>query len=365
MRRLQHILVLLLASMMACAKPQPTPADKQAQSQSSRQESRSSGLTAIRQAASPPLLAQVAAASPPETTTVKTTATEKTEGPFQLGEQSFTFVKRVLSVDHQPHNPDDETVEWWELRDGAGQPVYHQSYGPVAFENGTFRETTWVDTRLLKTKFGRGIVIEGYDLPSAPNSGSWVQVFGMVNGKLLSFGPRLATDGELQGEALDSFSPTVMFRGQQPHKVECDVLNFKVWAGDFSIVFPVLVDWMNAKVRPAWRCLRMTALGQLDRCRYKIEADPHREQKELTFVRLFNEPQEGLGTPAHIVIKPASKIEYLEAEAPVDWHEEKNFIYISVPSGPGEVWLHVKIDGQDGWIHTEEDFQAVGLEQAG
>jgi hypothetical protein len=29
------------------------------------------------------------------------------------------------------------------------------------------------------------------------------------------------------------------------------------------------------------------------------------------------------------------------------------------------VWIHVKIDGQDGWISGEEDFEAVGLPQAG
>jgi hypothetical protein len=34
-------------------------------------------------------------------------------------------------------------------------------------------------------------------------------------------------------------------------------------------------------------------------------------------------------------------------------------------SDPGKVWIHVKIDGQDGWISGEEDFEAVGLPQAG
>lgn len=365
MRRLLLTIVLLLAWTMACTKTQPSQPSKQAQPKPSAQQSGSSPGLPAGHPVSPPAVTQLSAAVATDTTPVKTIAREKTQGPFQLGNQSFTFVKRVLSVDRQPHNPDDETVEWWELRDRTGLAILHQSYGPVAFENGTFRETTWVDARALKAKFGLGILVEGYDLPSAPNSGTWVQVFGMFNGKLVSFSPRIATDGELQGEALESFTPTVMFRGRKPQEVQRDILNFRVWAQDFSIIFPVLVDWNSAKVRPAWHCLQMTPLGQIDRCRYKIKADPHREQKELTFVRLFNEPQEGLGTPAHIIVKPASKIQYLEAETPVDWHEEKDFIYISVPAGPGELWLHVNIDGRDGWIHTEEDFQAVGLEQAG
>jgi len=34
-------------------------------------------------------------------------------------------------------------------------------------------------------------------------------------------------------------------------------------------------------------------------------------------------------------------------------------------SDPSKVWIHVKIDGQDGWISGEEDFEAVGLPGAG
>jgi len=29
------------------------------------------------------------------------------------------------------------------------------------------------------------------------------------------------------------------------------------------------------------------------------------------------------------------------------------------------VWLKVRISGQEGWVHSEEDFQALGVPQAG
>ncbi len=349
----------------------------QAAQTTAQNEPREVAATAVApgvQATVLPVGAQVEMGSPkPDTTTQKTVAKEETEGPFQLGDQSFTFVKRVLSIDRQPHMPDDETVDWWEIRDSTGAVVYRQSYGPHEFQNGTFAETTSVGARVLKTQFGKGLLVDGMDLPSAPNSGWWVQVFGLVNGKLVSFGPKIGTEGNFEGEAVDSFTPTLMARGglvnraavQQPQKVTHDVLNFKVWTGDFSITYPVLVDWMAGKVRPAWRCVRMTTKGQVERCRYKVSVEPYRTRTDLTFVRLFTEPEEGMGTPAHVVIKPESKIEYLEAEVPIGWTEQSDWIFINSTANDGDTWLHVKIDGQDGWIHTEEDFEAVGLQESG
>ena len=151
-----------------------------------------------------------------------------------------------------------------------------------------------------------------------------------------------------------------MFRGQQPQTVSHDVLKFRVWTGNVSIIYGVLIDWIQGKVRPEWTCLG--AQGQLSGCHYQIEADPFRE-KEMTFVRLFPEPENGF-TPKHVVVKPDSKIDYLEAEAFVSWSADQDNVSFGV-SDPGKVWIHVKIDGQDGWISGQEDFDAVGLPQAG
>jgi len=30
-------------------------------------------------------------------------------------------------------------------------------------------------------------------------------------------------------------------------------------------------------------------------------------------------------------------------------------------SADSDLWLKVRIDGKEGWIHSEEDFQALGL----
>lgn len=318
----------------------------------------------IQPAAHPPAqLATAAPAKPAAAPPPKVVTFDRTVGPFQARGQSFTFIKHVQSIDRQPHDPDsDETVEWWELRDAAGKAVYRQQLA-VELRDGSFDESNDVSARQLKTKLGEGILVDGGFEPSAPDYSGWFQVFGMFNGKLAPFGPPMSTQGEFLGETEDSFQPSVMVRGQQPTTVTRDVLNFRVWTGNFSIIYPVLIDWMQAKVRPAWTCYRMTAKGMVPTCTYKVQADPVRTTNDLTFVRLYAEPEEGFPV-THVVVKPDSKIEYLEGQMAADWSETKDAISIGVGDG-ADVWLHVRIDGQEGWIHTEEDFEAVGLPQAG
>ena len=44
------------------------------------------------------------------------------------------------------------------------------------------------------------------------------------------------------------------------------------------------------------------------------------------------------------------------------WDEEKDIVGLGVGE---DLWLKVRIDGKEGWIHTQEDFSAIGLPQAG
>jgi hypothetical protein len=83
----------------------------------------------------------------------------------------------------------------------------------------------------------------------------------------------------------------------------------------------------------------------------------------MTFIRLYREPDEA-GVPRRVVLKPESDVDYLEAEAPVTWNETESTTSFGVPD-INDVWLKIRIDGQVGWIHTEEDLEAVGLPTAG
>ena len=88
----------------------------------------------------------------------------------------------------------------------------------------------------------------------------------------------------------------------------------------------------------------------------------HPPDRKLTFVRLFTESRESVGLPEHIVVTPDSKVEFLTAKVLVTREELPDVTALAVDE---DMWLKVRIDGAEGWIHTAEDFNALGLHQAG
>jgi hypothetical protein len=281
-----------------------------------------------------------------------------------VAQQTFRLLTHVQSI----AGKGEETVEWWELRNAKDQVVYRQSY-PVTFTNGSFDWMVSISAKAFTTPQGGGILIEGGEEPSAPDSGGWVQVFGFKYGRdkygadeslFGPFGPPIFIDGEFLGIGTDSFRPTPTSFGGVTSAVVRDVLKFRVWTGNFNIVYPVLINWITGKLQPAWRCTERTSKGQVERCSYPITVEAHRENQP-TFVRLFPEADDGF-TPKHVIVQPQSKVEYLEARTPIAWNEDAKAISFSVN---GDVWIKIRIDGEEGWIHSQEDFDAVGLPQAG
>jgi hypothetical protein len=281
-----------------------------------------------------------------------------------IAQQTFRFVTHVQSIERT----NEETVEWWELRDAKEHVVYRESYG-VAFENGGFESTVWISAQSFTTKLGSGILVHGMELPSAPDSGGWVQVFGFKYGRdrygadeslFGPFGPPIFIDGEFLEVGTDPLRPTPTSFGGVTTTVMNDVLKFRVRTGNFNIVYPVLINWIAGKLEPSQRCTESTSKGQVERCSYPITVEAHRDNQP-TFVRLFPEADDGF-TPKHVIVQPQSKVEYLEARMPVTWNGDSKGIYFSVN---GDVWIKVRIDGVEGWIHSQEDFDAVGLPQAG
>jgi hypothetical protein len=174
------------------------------------------------------------------------------------------------------------------------------------------------------------------------------------------FGPPISVQGEFLEVATDSPGPTpVSFGGRTEMRMN-DIMKFRVWTGNFNIIYPVRINWITGRLEPAWRCLETTSKGRVERCSYPVMAEGQREG-EPTFVRLFPEPDDGF-TAKHVILQPESKVEYLEARLPVIWNEDASSISFGVA---GDVWMKVRVDGVEGWIHSEEDFEAVGLPSAG
>jgi hypothetical protein len=282
-----------------------------------------------------------------------------------VAEQSFRLLTRVQTIE----GTNNETVESWELRDPHDHVVYREIF-PIAFENGSFESTLAISGSAFTTKQGSGLLIHGLELPSAPGSGGWLRLFGYKYGRdkygadpslFISFGPPIMIDGEFLDVDTDSSRPSpVSFSGGATLTVMRDILKFRLWTGNFHIVYPVLINWISGQLQPAWRCIESTSKGYIDRCSYPITVEPSREN-DPTFVRLFPQPDDSF-TPKHVIVQPQSKIEYLEARTPIAWNDDSKSIYFSVA---GDVWIKIRIDGAEGWIHSQEDFEAVGLPQAG
>ena len=89
-------------------------------------------------------------------------------------------------------------------------------------------------------------------------------------------------------------------------------------------------------------------------------------------MRLYSSPDESSGRPERVVVKLASKIEILTCRTA---YEMKQPEFLSPPAGreflkdavqispaPNtDTWLQVRVDTKVGWIHSDEDFTAIGL----
>jgi len=365
-------LVAVVVFLTACNRVpgmKPAPAVTDVATQPAPQKSQPSAAAQMAPAMPTAPLAPSASSSPPvaapksDAPPPKASVSDRSQ-TLIVAQQTFRLLTHVQSM----AGAGEETVEWWELRNAKDHVVYRQSY-PVTFTNGSFDWMVSISAKSFTTPQGGGILIEGGEEPSAPDSGGWVQVFGYKYGRdkygadeslFGPFGPPISVDGEFLEIGTDSFRPTPTSFGGVTSTVVRDVLKFRVWTGNFNIVYPVLINWITGRLQPAWRCMERTSKGQVERCSYPITVEAHRDSQP-TFVRLFPEADDGF-TPKHVVVQPQSKVEYLEARTPVTWNEDAKAISFSVN---GDVWIKVRIDGVEGWIHSQEDFDAVGLPQAG
>jgi hypothetical protein len=287
---------------------------------------------------------------------------------FTIGAHTFRMLKHMQRIEAAPGQSVEETVEWWELRNSKDQVVYREQY-PFNVVNGAFDFSVSVTASSFTTKEGAGIVVQRGDEPSDPLSGGSVQVFGYKYGRdkygvdeslFGSFGPPIWIQGDYLGIGTDTHSPTPSLpRGVTMMTLD-DILKFKVWTGNFFILYPVRINWIMGRLEPARRCLETTSKGRTERCSFPVEVEAHLG-REQTFVRLFPEADEGF-TPKHIVVQAETKIEFLEARTQIDWAENGQAINFDLN---GDVWLKVRIGGEEGWIHSEEDFEALGVPQSG
>lgn len=279
---------------------------------------------------------------------------EQRIGPLKIKDQSFTIMLHMKRL----RSSTEETVAQMQIRDAAGKVAFEESF-PFQVDGDHFAETIGVSARELQGTQGSGLLVQYDSEPSTPLGGGSYQIFGLFDNKLVPFSQPIALEGTLvQPEP----PPEKVVKTETEPGLQGDVIRFRVWTSYFFVMIPVRVDWLQAKVRPAWRCSQMTSKGWQPVCRYRAEVERTSPEEEMTFVRLLPEDFEPDAIAQHVVVKKTSKVEFLEAAGVLQWNEQGPLILLDLT---GDLWLKVRIDGKEGWIHTPEDFSAIGLQQSG
>jgi hypothetical protein len=92
-------------------------------------------------------------------------------------------------------------------------------------------------------------------------------------------------------------------------------------------------------------------------CPMRVEAVRQPSSEEFTFLRLLPEAHENPDAAEHVVVQKDSEVEILGFSAITTWNETGELIQPVF----SDAWLRVSVDGEQGWIHGEDDFAAVGL----
>ncbi len=282
---------------------------------------------------------------------------EERKGPFTFGGQTFTVVAHNKRVPGK-QGEFAQALASLDIADAAGAVLHHEEF-PHAVENGEFTETCSVSVNPITGSNGAGLLLDTGCLPSAPMSGGPWQIFGIVNGKLAPIGKRLYAEGEM-----GDFVPGKVIHMGNLTQILADELRIRLFTGYFFVTVPVRVNWMEGKLAFAQHCFYQSGHGMAEGgCEMPIEGvERHPGEQELTFVRMFTESNEQIGTPAHVVVKKDSRVEILAGKVLVTWEEGKDGIGLGVAD---DIWVKVRIDSKEGWIHTDEDLQAIGLYRAG
>lgn len=289
---------------------------------------------------------------------------EKKIGPFKVGDKSFTVVLNLKKI------PDStgsfsETVESFEIKDEKGVSHYKRSF-KIKIREDEFSETIslWGYAlecrdeyfrnesgklkRIIKDYEPKGLILYYEELPSAPSSGILCQVFALKENRLVPLFSPLTVYGAIYDLPQGGISGTLRL-------FDDNTMKFGVWTGWFEVIVPV-------KVLNGLRTVPLHYSLTYDLSAYdvKVEREPSEEE---TFVRLFESP-ESSAIPRHVVIKKATKVEFLwtYAKIVIESDEEQGVISISEDEAP---WLKVRIDGKEGFVRDAEDLRALGIQEAG
>jgi len=285
-------------------------------------------------------------------------------GPFGIVGEKFTVVLHAKRLPKTAKREAMQTLAALEIRDHADAVLYKRAFA-YQIVAGKFAATLTASAKLLPATNGNGLLITYREESSDGHGATFWQVFGFIKGKLGLFASPVSSEfpgatGMMMGTAVRGGAMGM------PMVQPGDPAELRLWTGNFHVIVPILVDWRNARLLPGQRCFEAAGgPGLRERgCDLRVEAQRKPSEGELGFVRMFQQPEEYEGGAKHVVVKRDSPIEYLMARGIVRWTANGDLLQATLP----DLWLKVLIDNdadKSGWIHTEEEFHAVGLPSAG
>jgi hypothetical protein len=286
------------------------------------------------------------AASPAEQPGVNDVEVRK--GAFTIKGQTLTVVQHLKHTGQK--DAVDETLALLEIVDSGGVVQYRDDFS-YAVEAGGF---CGASVKVISGSNGAGFLLDMACTASAPDSGGPWQILSVTTGKISPLGKPFSASGQLV-----DFVPGEIKKIGNLTQILPDELRIRLFTGYFYVSVALRVGWREGGLALAQHCFYQTGHGFApDGCEMPVE-DVERQpsEQQLTFARMFRESN-AQGIPEHVVIKKDSRVEILAGKVFVTLEESKSGISLDV--GP-DIWAKVRIDGKEGWIHTEEDLQAVGL----
>jgi hypothetical protein len=307
----------------------------------------------------PAMYSQDASALTPEVPRV--TESEQRLGAFTLGGQAYAVMTRSQTISRASNKRFATTVSELEIRDANANAVYQENF-PASIADGRFMQALAVSGSLLEGAGGQALMLRFVEDSGTAGGGESWQMFGLVNGKLTRYGAPLplgqggvAVNGVLTGVMLSGGIGVV------PLASRAEALEFRVWAGSFFVSVPVRIDWASGQWSEAEQCFANTS-GKLEPvgCNLRVALN-RRPVAEGAAVTLYAQPEENAYNARQVTVRGDSAVEFPAARALVKWQNGGDRFTCSFD----DLWLRVRIDGNEGWVHSATDFAALGLPAAG
>jgi len=280
-------------------------------------------------------------------------------GEYTIGGQRYQVLahEKVLSRSSDPKF--GATLGEIDIRDAHEAIVYQKTF-PFDVQDGHFSRVLAASATAFNGAGGAALAIRYLEEPAAPAGAESWQVFAPVNGKLQLFGTPLPPGGNTNLAVGGVLTGVMVGDGVNvmPLASKAEALEFRAWAGNFFVYVPVRIDWDQGQWGEGEDCYALEN-GTLRKtgCNMRTSAVPRPSQGEGGAISFYEGPVEDPYHSSPVQVESGTPVEVVEARAVVNWKHSNSRVYCQFD----EMWLHVRIHGNLGWVHGQDAFDVLGL----